>query len=224
MGRNVHDIVHHSWADGSPCPREASPILAALAEGSALDSPDEAVLWNKEGRAFATRWSLRPLVDESELRGAVLTFTDMAAIREKESELRRAIEQREEVVSIVSHDLRNPLGVVLAASDLLLELPLDEAERRRQAENIQRSGKRMQSLIEELAAALARVGSGMDHERHERLQDLALVTDLIVTGWRTVDRRLARVERALERQTDAERARSDWTVRRITVGPSRRDR
>ena len=61
---------------------------------------------------------------------------------------------------------------------------------------------RMQSLIEELAAALARVGSGMDHERHERLQDLALVTDLIVTGWRTVDRRLARVERALERQTD----------------------
>jgi hypothetical protein len=83
---------------------------------------------------------------------------------------------------------------------------------------------RMQSLIEELAAALARVGSGMDHERHERLQDLALVTDLIVTGWRTVDRRLARVERALERQSDAERARSDWTVRRITVGPSRRDR
>jgi hypothetical protein len=83
---------------------------------------------------------------------------------------------------------------------------------------------RMQSLIEELAAALARVGSDMDHERHERLQDLALVTDLIVTGWRTVDRRLARVERALEQQSDAERARSDWTVRRITVGPSRRDR
>ena len=83
---------------------------------------------------------------------------------------------------------------------------------------------RMQSLIEELAAALARVGNGMDQERHERLQDLALVTDLIVTGWRTVDRRLARLERAIERQSDAERTRSDWTVRRITVEPSRRDR
>jgi hypothetical protein len=92
---------------------------------------------------------------------------------------------------------------------------------------------RMQSLIEELAAALARVGSGIDHERHERLQDLALVTDLIVTGWRTVDRRLARLERALERQGDAERQRSSWTalgspssgrqqaVRRITVRPSK---
>lgn len=90
---------------------------------------------------------------------------------------------------------------------------------------------RMESLIEELAAALARVGSGIDHERHERLQDLALVTDLIVTGWRTVDRRLARLERALERQGDAERQRSSWTalgspssgrqqaVRRITVRP-----
>jgi signal transduction histidine kinase len=74
----------------------------------------------------------------------------MTAIRDKETALRRAVQQREEVVSIVSHDLRNPLGVVLAASDLLLDLPLDESERRRQTEIIQRSAHRMQSLIEDL--------------------------------------------------------------------------
>jgi signal transduction histidine kinase len=89
----------------------------------------------------------------------VLTFSDMTAIRENEDALRRAIGQREDVVSIVSHDLRNPLGVVLAASDLLLDLPLDEEERRRQAEIIQRSGKRMQSLIEDLLD-VARIEAG----------------------------------------------------------------
>jgi signal transduction histidine kinase len=99
------------------------------------------------------------MVDGTELRGAVLTFTDMTEIQEKETALRRAIGQREDVVSIVSHDLRNPLGVVLAAADLLLELPLDEGERRRQAEVIRRSGERMRTLIEDLLD-VARIEAG----------------------------------------------------------------
>ncbi len=149
-GRDVHAALFHSYADGSPCPREESLILAALAEGQAVDSPDDAVLWRRRRKSFPARWSLRPMVDGIELRGGVLTFTDMTEIQEQEEALRRAIHQREEVVSIVSHDLRNPLGVVLAAADLLLDLPLDEGERRRQAEIIRRSGKRMQNLIEDL--------------------------------------------------------------------------
>jgi signal transduction histidine kinase len=80
----------------------------------------------------------------------VLTFTDMTEARAQEQALRRAVRQREDVVSIVSHDLRNPLGVVLAASEILIDLPLDEEERRHQAEIIRRSGKRMQNLIEDL--------------------------------------------------------------------------
>ncbi len=159
MGRNVHDMFFHTSADGSACPREASPVLGALAEGRAVDASEGAILWKKPGLSFPARWSLRPLVDGSELRGAVLTFTDMTAVREHEDALRRAIGQREDVVSIVSHDLRNPLGVVLAASDLLLDLPLDEDERRQQAEIIQRSGKRMQNLIEDLLD-VARIEAG----------------------------------------------------------------
>lgn len=158
LGRNVHDMLFHETADGAPCARQDSPILGALAEGRPVDSPDGAMICRKAG-VFPARWSLRPLVDGTQLRGAVLTFTDMTEIRNNEAALHRAIEQREEVVSIVSHDLRNPLGVVLAASDLLIDLPLDEAERRRQAEIIQRSGRRMQSLIEDLLD-VARIEAG----------------------------------------------------------------
>lgn len=99
------------------------------------------------------------MIDGTVLRGAVLTFTDITEIQEKEEALRRAIHQREDVVSIVSHDLRNPLGVALAAADLLLDLPLDEQQRRRQAEIIRRSGKRMQRLIEDLLD-VARIEAG----------------------------------------------------------------
>jgi len=158
-GRDAHDTLLHTRSDGTPWPREESPILGALASGSTVDSGDDAILWRQRRRAFPARWSLRPMIDGTELRGAVLTFTDMTEIQEKEEELRRAIGQREDVVSIVSHDLRNPLGVVMAAADLLLELPLDEAERRRQAEVIRRSGRRMQSLIEDLLD-VARIEAG----------------------------------------------------------------
>ncbi len=159
VGRDVHETLFAVNAAGRPVPRDASPVVTAITQGWALESGDEATLLRRRGIAFPARWSLRPMVDGAELRGAVLTFTDMTEIREKEEALRRAIQQREDVVSVVSHDLRNPLGVALAAADLLLDLPLDEPQRRRQAEIIRRSGKRMQRLIEDLLD-VARIEAG----------------------------------------------------------------
>lgn len=158
-GRDLHATLLHTGPDGEAIDREDSPVVAAVAAGEALDSGDDALLWRRKRVSFPARWSLRPLIDGTELRGAVLTFTDMTEIQEKEEALRRAIRQREDVVSIVSHDLRNPLGVALAAADLLLDLPLDEEKRRRQAEIISRAGKRMQALIEDLLD-VARIEAG----------------------------------------------------------------
>lgn len=158
-GRDAHDTLMHTRPDGTPWDREDSPILRALTQGEPVDSRDGAVLWRRRNRDFPARWSLRPMIDGTELRGAVLTFTDMTEIQEKEEALHRAIQQREDVVSIVSHDLRNPLGVAMAAADLILDLPLDEGERQRQARVIKRSGERMQSLIEDLLD-VARIEEG----------------------------------------------------------------
>ncbi len=62
---------------------------------------------------------------------------------------------REDLMAIVSHDLRNPLGVVMASSTLLLKSPLadppgKEGRSRRQVEAIQRAGTRMNRLIRDL--------------------------------------------------------------------------
>ncbi|MGD8289709.1 MAG: PAS domain-containing sensor histidine kinase [Gemmatimonadota bacterium] len=169
-GRDAHDTLMHTKPDGTPWSREESPILRALSRGEPVDSEDGAVLWRRKNREFPARWSLRPMIDGTELRGAVLTFTDMTEIHEKEEALRRAIQQREDVVSIVSHDLRNPLGVAMAAADLILDLPLDEAERQRQAHVIKRSGERMQSLIEDLLdVARIEEGAFVVHLSTERL-------------------------------------------------------
>jgi signal transduction histidine kinase len=66
-----------------------------------------------------------------------------------------AARSREDLLAIVSHDLRNPLGVVMASSALLLKGPLadppgKEGRSRRQVEAIQRAGNRMNRLIRDL--------------------------------------------------------------------------
>ncbi|MGH2451367.1 MAG: hypothetical protein ACRDGE_08885, partial [Candidatus Limnocylindria bacterium] len=57
----------------------------------------------------------------------------------------------------------------------------------------------MGSLFEHMLRRLERVGMDVDSERRERVEDIALLTDLITTGWRGVDRRLARLEGMIAR-------------------------
>ncbi len=71
------------------------------------------------------------------------------------TERQEAARSREDLLAIVSHDLRNPLGVVMASSALLLKSPLvdppgKEGRSRRQVEAIQRAGTRMNRLIRDL--------------------------------------------------------------------------
>lgn len=117
-----------------------------------------------------------PLVSREEPLGAILLFgmaenrrylpSDVAAAEELArrasitidnvrlyDEAQEALRAREDLLAIVSHDLRNPLGVVLASSALLLRsaLPPEKEERaRRQVEAIQRAGNRMNRLIRDL--------------------------------------------------------------------------
>ncbi|MEQ9399546.1 MAG: ATP-binding protein [Longimicrobiales bacterium] len=149
QGADVHDAIHHTRPDGTPRPRDESRILAVLRDGGRASSSDD-VLWRWDGTSFPARWSVQPMVDGLEVRGAVLTFADTTEIVRKEDQLLRAVRIRDEVVSIVSHDLKNPLGVVAGAAELLLELPLEEEDRRRQAEIIRRSAERMRELVEDL--------------------------------------------------------------------------
>ena len=178
-GRDVHATIFHSDRERRVEDRSSSSLLSAAAEGKALESEDGAVLWHRRGVPFPARWSLLPMIDGADLIGAVLTFTDMTETFEREAELRRAVRQREDIVSIVSHDLQNPLSVTIAAAEILLDLSLNEKERRHQAEMIHRSGKRMQSLIGDLLDA-SRIEAGIFVVRPSK-EDLVTLLDEAVS-------------------------------------------
>ena len=158
LGARVHDAIHHTRPDGNPYPAEECPIFRSLETGEDVRSTDE-ILWRPDGTCFPVQISVRPMIDGREVKGVVLTFADLTEIRETEEALRQAVRAREEVVAVVSHDLRNPLATMTSAAELLLEIDLPEERRREHLEAIARSGDRMSRLIRDLLD-VARIEAG----------------------------------------------------------------
>jgi signal transduction histidine kinase len=149
IAKEVHPVLHHTRADGTPCRGEECPLMDVLREGTARSHPDE-VLWRPDGTSFPVQISSRPMVDGRVVRGAVLTFTDMTEVRAAEAALRQAVQARDEVLAVVSHDLRNPVGTIFSAASLLLEINVPVEKREQHLEMIQRAAERMNRLIQDL--------------------------------------------------------------------------
>src|SRR5690606_3149587 len=65
-------------------------------------------------------------------------------------EAKAATRARDDVLATVSHDLKNPVGTIYTSAALMLEMPLDEAQRTRQIGIIRRTAERMNRLIQDL--------------------------------------------------------------------------
>jgi diguanylate cyclase (GGDEF)-like protein/PAS domain S-box-containing protein len=105
IGRFQHDLVHHSCPDGTPYPREECPIYATLADAEVRQVDDE-VFWRKGGTSFPVEYTSTPILEDGEVAGAVVTFTDVTEPKEarvalKESEERYRIQSRE--LSLLHH-------------------------------------------------------------------------------------------------------------------------
>jgi len=149
VGRDVHDLLHHSTAEGKPLSRKECPILQAFHAGQALSGRNE-TLWKAGREPFPVQLSLKTVMDGFEPRGAVLSFTDMTETRAAEASLRQAVQVRDEVLAVVSHDLRNPVGTIFSAASLLLTLDPSPEKRREHLIAVKNSAERMNRLIQDL--------------------------------------------------------------------------
>ncbi len=91
-----------------------------------------------------------------------------------EHELRRSVELREQLIATVSHDLRNPLGTILTAVQVLLRGDHLATEGAKIVGGIRRSVDRMSKMIAQLLDfTRARSGAGLPLERRPtNLQDV----------------------------------------------------
>ncbi|NVB80543.1 MAG: PAS domain-containing protein [Kofleriaceae bacterium] len=78
--------------------------------------------------------------------------TEITERKQMEEQLRIAVRSRDEMMAVVSHDLRSPLATIQLATGTLLAEIGDEPRKRRMLEMITRAGWRMHHLINDLLA------------------------------------------------------------------------
>ena len=94
------------------------------------------------------------------------------------------------------------------AADLEARLPRDVGSilyeaLRVQVQPVSRHIAELDALYQLINGRLEDMRLQIERERHERLEDVALLSELVSAGWRSADRRLARMERMLTRLEEA---------------------
>jgi PAS domain S-box-containing protein len=83
LGRNMHELVHHTRPNGEPYPAEECRIYNAFREHEGTHVDDE-VMFRKDGSSFPTEYWSYPVERDGELVGCVLTFVDISERRRSE--------------------------------------------------------------------------------------------------------------------------------------------
>ena len=111
LGQNIHALIHHQRADGTPYSAEESPLSGSLKHEAPLHVNDD-TFWRKDGKALPVDYVACPLVENGVADGVVVAFADV-------TERRRLDRMKDEFISTVSHELRTPLTSLRAALGLV---------------------------------------------------------------------------------------------------------
>ncbi|RKT35990.1 phospho-acceptor domain-containing protein [Microbacterium sp. AG1240] len=165
--------VEYATLRGEPLPEPDRPFMRA-ARGEQFE--DERVwLYDTHGQWHALSASTRRLTSSAdEPATTLLIIHDVTALIEAE----RA---REQIATVVSHELRNPLTAIIGHADLLLDHDDLPARVREQIEVIDNAGQRMQKLISEILAG-SRARS--DESSAQSSADVRRIIDASVQSFR----------------------------------------
>ena len=133
-----------SWG-GDP----TKPVAAD--SGERLRPRHSFAVWREEVRLHSHPWTASDLEAADELRRrAIEVDLERRLLSEQ-----RAVRARDDLIAVVSHDLKNPLSAILMQAELMLSQASSAARRactllRAGAERIRRSATHMKALIDDL--------------------------------------------------------------------------
>jgi two-component system, OmpR family, sensor histidine kinase VicK len=178
LGRNMHDLIHHTKVDGAPYPREESPIQASLTHLSTVRVANE-VFWRNDGTSFPIEYVARPQIDAAsdaeadarlengQRRSAWLGGSDATAEATLgDSQELSAFDP--DGMSLSNGSRGRAVGVVVAFTDISERNALD----RMKDEFISTVSHELRTPLTSLRAALGLVSGGALNARPEKMRQM----------------------------------------------------
>lgn len=195
LGRRMHDVTHHSRPDGRPFPREECAGFQVIKQGTMLSEFEDAFI-RKDGSFFDVVYSSSPLKSEGEITGLVVVFRDISdrkqaeqerarllqAERDARAEAEKANRLKDEFLATLSHELRNPLNVVIGYAEILRRSDgnHDQSFVLKAAETIRRNALAQAQLVSDLLD-LSRLQMGKLSLNREPVSLSTIIADAIET-------------------------------------------
>jgi len=105
LGRNLHEMIHHTRKDGTPYLEAECKIYQAFRENKSTHVDDE-VLWRKDGTSFpAEYWSNRIRDGVGVVVGSVVTWVDISKRLELEADILTSTKKQTNVLTKLREDI-----------------------------------------------------------------------------------------------------------------------
>jgi len=97
IGKNMHNMIHHTRRDNTPLPEEECQIYKAFKREESIHEDSE-VLWRKDGTSFFAEYWSYPIKREGKIIGSVVTFVDITERKRAEENLRETKDYLESLI------------------------------------------------------------------------------------------------------------------------------
>jgi len=142
-----------------------------------------------EGTVQWTRVTRLPLRDgRGAVVGLVVIARDVSEAKRAEERIQQAVRRRDEFLAMLSHELRNPLGAIVAATKLLGAGGTERIQQRQLVEILDRQSKQMARLLDDLLE-VSRVTQSKIELRRARVDLRTVVRDAIAVEQAVFDAR-----------------------------------
>ena len=94
LGKPMHALTHHHYADGTEFPAEACPILSSVTDGVQQRVGGD-VFWTRDGKMLPVDYTSIPIKAGRQVAGVVVTFRDISEQQQATEQERRLKGERQ---------------------------------------------------------------------------------------------------------------------------------